>query len=580
MEEEGTRHVAGRFVTQYAVRAALDRILADKEFRGSERHRKLLRYVVDEFYAGRSGKIKAYSIAVDVFGRPASFDPDADPIVRVEAARLRAALAQYYETAGDKVGLRIELAKGNYVPTFLKIGHPPDLSQFAADLTQVPSEHVRKARIDLAIARPKHTAPCLIALAVAGVAALAGALYLCAVERVPWQPTLSVKPTITVDIRADSAVGEEDQRKIETYLVHALSRFSPVRALARSPAIGVDTQSVIGWVGSQTPLKLQGSHEYRISVKYTADVKKSQAAWQVVDAQSNEVLRTGISEAHSDDDNGQAVQEKLLARLARSLAGEEGVIVSLEAARQLMSPTIGVGCVHLADVALARIDSEGLTTAKTCLEQSLTYRDDADVVASLAMVLAATRGPGASPAVVARAVRLADKAVALAPTSSRSYVARMHARFIAGDRETAYLSGRRAAALNPLDDAIPARLGLLLFVSGHYSEGVRLAHAAKAISGYLHHDAALTLALEDYRNGKYREALEGAGQLANPADTAVNLLRAAASGQIGLAREVRRNNGGSTTPLESELVLSRSPALIALLDDGLAKAAVRFVNPR
>ena len=59
-----------------------------------------------------------------------------------------------------------------------------------------------------------------------------------------------------------------------------------------------------------------------------------------------------------------------------------------------------------------------------------------------------------------------DKAVALAPQSSQSYVAQMQARFATGDTEAAFLSGRRAAALNPLDDAIPARLGLLLFVSG------------------------------------------------------------------------------------------------------------------
>ncbi|WP_156134004.1 hypothetical protein [Ensifer sp. ZNC0028] len=72
-------------VAECEARAALERILADSQFHATERHRKLLRYLVDEFFAGRSGQVKAYTIAIDVFGRPASFDPATDPIVRVEA---------------------------------------------------------------------------------------------------------------------------------------------------------------------------------------------------------------------------------------------------------------------------------------------------------------------------------------------------------------------------------------------------------------------------------------------------------------------------------------------------------------
>ncbi|HJS40500.1 MAG TPA: hypothetical protein VJ763_03765, partial [Sphingomicrobium sp.] len=128
-----------------------------------------------------------------------------------------------------------------------------------------------------------------------------------------------------------------------------------------------------------------------------------------------------------------------------------------------------------------------------------------------------------------------------------------------------------------------ARLGLLLFVSGQYSEGVNLARVAEVGCEYVHHDAALTLALEDYRNGKYREALTRARQLANPADTAVNLLRMAAAGQLGLTREatsaldgLQRNKAGS---IESELAArGYTPELIALLDDGLGKAGVRLAG--
>ncbi|MGO4620533.1 hypothetical protein AB4Z34_19750 [Ensifer sp. 2YAB10] len=585
MEARNAGQAAFGVVAECHARAALDRILADSQFHATERHRKLLRYLVDEFFAGRSGQVKAYTIAIDVFGRPTSFDPATDPIVRVEASRLRAALTQYYETAGEKVGVRIELPKGNYVPHFVASDRSPAPAEGATAPAETASEPEQPVAVASVAAQPKRRPFGPIAAAVAGVAAMAGAFYLSIAERLPWQPVLSAKPTIVIDVAAAGGAGGEEQRKAGDYLVHALSQFSAVRTLAQVPAAGVDVASVTGWVASAPPVKLQGSKEYRLSVAYSADVHEHQVSWQVVDTQSNEALRAGTAKAALDSGDARTVQERLLARLARSLAGEEGVIVSLEAARQLVTPSIGYGCVLLADVALARLDAEGLASAHACLEKSVTYQAaDPDVLASLAMVLVATGEASTSPTVAARAMKLADRAVALAPQSSQSYLAQMQARFVSGDTEAAFLSGRRAAALNPLDDAIPARLGLLLFVSGQYSEGVSLARVAEMGCEYLHRDAALTLALEEYRNGKYREALTRARQLANPADTAVNLLRMAAAGQLGLTREatsaldgLRWSKSGKPRSIESELAArGYAPDLIALLDDGLGKAGIRL----
>ncbi|AWX92295.1 hypothetical protein DPM13_00580 [Paracoccus mutanolyticus] len=58
-------------------------------FQTSSRNRDFLSYIVDALLEGRADRIKAYFIAVDVFGRPESFDPTLDPIVRIEATRLR-----------------------------------------------------------------------------------------------------------------------------------------------------------------------------------------------------------------------------------------------------------------------------------------------------------------------------------------------------------------------------------------------------------------------------------------------------------------------------------------------------------
>ena len=577
-------HMNCSAVAECEARAALERILADSQFHATERHRKLLRYLVDEFFAGRSGQVKAYTIAIDVFGRPASFDPATDPIVRVEASRLRAAMAQYYEALGERAELRIELPKGNYVPQFV-IGSEPlrGLPESVAPAAEPAGEQP----VEPAIAPPvaSRRLPPLAGFAAlgAGLVVMAGAFYLSVVDRLPWQPVFSAKPTIVIDVPMRQGADDDVQKKAGDYLVHALSQFSAVRTLAQPSPAGVDVASITGWVSSAPPVKLEGSKEYRLSVAYSTDERKHEVSWQVIDVQSNEALRAGSAKAALDSGDAREIREKLLSHLALSLAGEEGVIVSLEAARQLVTPSMGYGCVLQADVALARIDAEGLALAHGCLEKTVAYQvADADVLASLAMVLVATGEASAAPTVAERALKLADKAVALAPQSSQSYVAQMQARFAAGETEAAFISGRRAAALNPLDDAIPARLGLLLFVSGAYSEGVNLARAADAGSEYLHHDAALTLALEDYRSGRYREALRRARELANPADTTVNLLRVAAAGQLGLMREatgamdgLRLNEARTTQPHETELAArGYAPELITLLDDGLAKAGL------
>ena len=101
-----------------AIRAQLARILQSAEFRASDKQRKFLRFVVDETLEGRGSLLKGFTIAVDVYGRTERFDPQVDPIVRVEAGRLRRALEHYYLTAGKNDPVHIGIPKGGYVPIF------------------------------------------------------------------------------------------------------------------------------------------------------------------------------------------------------------------------------------------------------------------------------------------------------------------------------------------------------------------------------------------------------------------------------------------------------------------------------
>ena len=106
-------------------------MLASPHFDASERNRDFLTYVVETTLAGHADRIKAYTIATEVFGRGPKFDPQLDSIVRIEAGRLRRSLERYYLTDGRTSRLRIDIPRGGYAPNFVS-AEPAVLSQCPA----------------------------------------------------------------------------------------------------------------------------------------------------------------------------------------------------------------------------------------------------------------------------------------------------------------------------------------------------------------------------------------------------------------------------------------------------------------
>lgn len=106
----------------------LERLLASTVFAPSLHLQHLLRYLLEETLAGRSSHINQTSIAIDVLGRDAQFDPSVDSLVRVEASRLRTKLREYYYEEGKEDTVRFELPKGGYIPQ-ITITQTPDATQ-------------------------------------------------------------------------------------------------------------------------------------------------------------------------------------------------------------------------------------------------------------------------------------------------------------------------------------------------------------------------------------------------------------------------------------------------------------------
>lgn len=100
------------------VQRQLERVLASGGFRRCVQLSRFLRFAVDQALAGQNGASKETSIGVEIFGRRPDYDPGADPVVRVEARRLRHKLTEYYEHEGREDPVRIDLPKGGYLPVF------------------------------------------------------------------------------------------------------------------------------------------------------------------------------------------------------------------------------------------------------------------------------------------------------------------------------------------------------------------------------------------------------------------------------------------------------------------------------
>jgi len=149
---------------QQAIREQLDRILHSGSFVHSRRRQRFLEYVVNETLAGRGELLKGYVVGIEVFDRPEAFDPAIDPIVRIEAARVREKLREFYDTEGLKDPVRIDLPKGAYTPHIeIRPAATVDASPEPSPTTMSESRTV--------FTRPLVTAFGVAALLLAGLAA-------------------------------------------------------------------------------------------------------------------------------------------------------------------------------------------------------------------------------------------------------------------------------------------------------------------------------------------------------------------------------------------------------------------------
>src|ERR1017187_3865974 len=148
--EEGLRPGSEEVKTQLA------RLLASPLFHHSKHYPSLLRYVVNETLEGRGGHLKERALGVEVFGRGADYDTNADPVVRTSACEVRKRIAQYYHESGHAGEIRIDLPSGSYIPEFrysVAIPRPLTLVETpaATSLLDLVRDTVQRKRVLVAV---------------------------------------------------------------------------------------------------------------------------------------------------------------------------------------------------------------------------------------------------------------------------------------------------------------------------------------------------------------------------------------------------------------------------------------------
>jgi hypothetical protein len=115
------------------VRLQLGRMLQSRLFRHSPRLSRFFAFTVEQALAGAEGRLKEYAIALEVFGKPETFDPRMDSAVRVAARQLRAKIDLYYLTEGAHDPILIRYRPGDYIPKFYHRADAPAVVETEGD---------------------------------------------------------------------------------------------------------------------------------------------------------------------------------------------------------------------------------------------------------------------------------------------------------------------------------------------------------------------------------------------------------------------------------------------------------------
>ncbi|MCX5520524.1 hypothetical protein OSH10_18965 [Kaistia defluvii] len=525
------------------VRAALAEIQVCAPFVASRQLNAFLSYVVGKALAGESDRIKAYSIATEALGRPETFDPASDPIVRVEAGRLRKALDAYYQAEGIGAAIRIAVPRGSYVPRFERIdvqAPQADLSDVAAATEGEDEAPATPHATPAAAGKPRH----LRLVAALGVLAVLVAFGLSSSPRLPAELA-----------RAQASIGETASASRPSAIARLPATKPEAPRIFVAPFAVTDEMSV-GVSGSQFSTMLatamarfdevtvvtrpDGDADYKVSGRLSSGETGISVSTMLTSRATGRVIWSSQATLPRNPILPSRTINELSGSIATALAQPYGVVLSDRLARSDL-PDDGFPCVIRSFNYWQSYTPKAHDEVRACLEE-LTRRFPAYALsyAQLAMLYLSEDEVAADPALhrasIDRAVKASALAVQLAPTSARAMQSLQYTYYSNGQLQRAIEAGNRAMLLNPLDTDIRASQGQVLIVAGRYQLGQRLIEEAASNNTAYPPWYDLYLALAAFQGGKTEALRTLMGRVDLPDHPLAALLEIIAASN-GAARE-------------------------------------------
>ncbi len=500
------------------IRMQLDRILTSTEFDVPTRVRQFLSYVVEQTLAGHADRIKAYSVAVEVFGRDANFDIQNDPVVRIEAGRLRRALERYYLLAGSLDQVLIEIPKGGYVPHFCwRLDHSSH-SQLRSLPAAQPTPQPRPGFADLRrlsylLKRPLLTGSA-IALAIVTVLAFTWSSDLSRPDASSNDPAQPEGPSLIVKSFANltrTSEGDIYAAGLSEEILAQLARFKELTVFGR------ETSNALSPGASAPEIRRQFGSRYILEGSIRMFDGRLRVTSRVLDGETSAIIWSDAYDANLRTSSIVDIEVSIASKVAAAVAQPYGILFRAPPASSLARPLPSFEA-YQCSVRFYRyrnLPSEGEhAPTRDCLERMVArYPDHSTSWAMLSYLYLdedrfdLNRRPG-SPTPAERARDAAQRAVRLDPQNVRALQALMTVLFFSNEPAEALRIGARALTLNPNDAELLGEFGSRVAQAGDWKRGAALLEEAMARNpGHSDYYAGL-LAFAAYMQGDVERAVE------------------------------------------------------------------------
>jgi TolB-like protein/Tfp pilus assembly protein PilF len=591
-------------ISPHAVRTQLQRILACKDFDASDRNRRFLGHVVEETLAGRTQQIKAYSIATLVFGREPSFDPQSDPIIRIEASRLRRSLERYYLTAGKHDEIRIDVPKGSYIPTFVAAAEAAQpAAASAASHIDAEEQSSLPSTAGATVAPPSDAAfrsrrllpPLGIvgALMLAGIAVIWNGGYLSPAVPHPAQAVSARGPAILVMPFDNDGMDTEFAGLIRGFtreVIVGLNQFDGMFVYGPATSFELGTGN-----GANTSVP-EVKPDFILSGGVTIADNRFLVTVSLIEAPTGRSIWSDKYQSELTHGDIFQARGQIADRVAQAIGQPYGIIFREEARKiEGTSPQLltSYQCMLQFYQYWQNLNLTLHSQVRHCLEKAV-VEDPAysEPFAALAMVYANSQRYGFEPDALdfdplPKALQLALHSVELAPESVQGYKALHLVYWLMNRVDESFQAARQGLAVSPNDSEMMADLGGRLCLYGDWDEGFPLVQEAFARNPAQPGVYRIVTFLHFYLNKQYPEALAEAEKANIPSVIHLHMLQAMAHAQLGqteqadaAVREILKID-----PQYGEHVIADlkgrniHPDIIRAVVDGLLKAGLKVTIP-